>query len=237
MGDLLSFSPRGSQYPVRHYDHITRCDAVPYPVLPNCISPHADFPLIHSLKNCFLPHANQFEERSLKYRGQGGRNIISDEAMNEIMYIISHLVYIEILNIGAFFINSVSPVKTSRKCKYFDMKLVTKDSARRAVCFAVNRKNEFQEIQNNKSPVKINDYTISNRFGSDDMLIDERSKIEVLKNALFEPVHIDIAEIVKIAELDNILTDEIVTVKGKLVSISGVKKVLFEKKLAIKKKA
>ena len=69
------------------------------------------------------------------------------------------------------------------------------------------------------------------------MLIDERSKIEVLKNALFEPVHIDIAEIVKIAELDNILKDEIVTVKGKLVSISGVKKVLFEKKLAIKKKA
>ena len=157
--------------------------------------------------------------------------------MNEIMYIISHLVYIEISNIDAFFINSVSPVKTSRKCKYFDMKLVTKDSARRAVCFAVNRKNEFQEIQNNKSPVKINDYTISNRFGSDDMLVDERSKIEVLKNALFEPVHIDIAGIVKIAELDNILKDEIVSVKGKLVSISGVKKVLFEKKLAIKKKA
>ena len=157
--------------------------------------------------------------------------------MNEIMYIISHLVYIEISNIDAFFINSVSPVKTSRKCKYFDMKLVTKDSARRAVCFAVNRKNEFQEIQNNKSPVKINDYTISNRFGSDDMFIDERSKIEVLKNALFEPVHIDIAGIVKIAELDNILKDEIVSVKGKLVSISGVKKVLLEKKLAIKKKA
>ena len=71
MGDLsflgnlrlkLSFSPRGGQYPVRHYDHITRCDAAPYPVLPNCISPHADFPLIHSLKNCFLPHANQFEK-------------------------------------------------------------------------------------------------------------------------------------------------------------------------------
>ena len=115
------------------------------------------------------------------------------------------------------------------------MKLVTKDSARRAVCFAVNRKNEFEEIQNNKSFVKINDYTISNRFGSDDVLIDEHSKIEVLKNALFEPVHIDIAGIVKIAELDNILKDEIVTVKGKLVSISRVKKVLFGEEACNKK--
>ena len=104
------------------------------------------------------------------------------------------------------------------------MKLVTKDSARRAVCFAVNRKIEFEEIQNNRSPVKINDFTIRNLFGSDDMLIDKHSKIEVLKSASFEPLHIDIAGIVKIAELDNILKDEIVTVKGKLVSISGVKK-------------
>ena len=115
------------------------------------------------------------------------------------------------------------------------MKLVTKNSARRAICFAVNRKNEFEEIQNNKSSVKINDYTISNRFGSDDMVIDKHSKIEVLKNASFEPVHIDIDGIVKIAELDNILKDKIVTVKGKLVSISGVKKVLFRDKACNKK--
>ena len=73
--------------------------------------------------------------------------------------------------------------------------------------------------------LKINGFTISNLFGSDDMLIDKHSKIEVLKNASFEPLHIDIAGIVKIAELGNMLKDEIVTVKGKLVSISGVKRV------------
>ena len=129
----------------------------------------------------------------------------------------------------------MSPVKTSEKYKYFDMKLVTKDSTRRAVCFAVNRKNEFEEIQNNKIPVKINDCTITNRFGSDDMLIDKHSKTEFLKNASFEPVHTDIYGIVKIAELDNILKDEIVTVKGKLVSILGVKKVLFREEACNKK--
>ena len=92
----------------------------------------------------------------------------------------------------------MSPVKTSGKYKYFDIKLVSKDSARRAVCFAVNRKNQFEEIQN-KSPVKGNDYTIRDRFVSDDMVIDKRSKIEVFQNASFEPVHIDISWIVKIA--------------------------------------
>ena len=110
------------------------------------------------------------------------------------------------------------------------MQLVTKDSARGAVCFAVNRKNEFEEIQNDKSPVKINDCTISNRFRSDDMLIDKLSKIEVLKNVSSEPVHTDISGIVKIAELDNISKDEIVTVKGKLASISGVKKSVISRR-------
>ena len=147
--------------------------------------------------------------------------------MNEIIYIISHLLDTETSNIDAFFISSLSPVKTSGKYKYFDMKLVSKDSVRRAVYFAVIRKNEFEEIQNNKSPVKINDYTISNRFGSDDMLIDKHGKIEVLKNESFEEVHIDISGIVKIVELDNNLKNEIATVKGQLVSISGVKKVFF----------
>ena len=79
----------------------------------------------------------------------------------------------------------MSPLKTRGKYKYFEMKLVTKDSARRAVCFAVNRKNEFEKIQNDKSTVKINDCTISNGFGSDDMLIVKLSKIEVVKNTSF----------------------------------------------------
>ena len=79
------------------------------------------------------------------------------------------------------------------------MKIVTKDSTRRAVCFALNRKNEFEESQNNKIPVKINDCTISNRFDSYDMVIDKHSKTKVLKNASFEPGHTDIDGTVKIA--------------------------------------
>ena len=67
------------------------------------------------------------------------------------------------------------------------------------------------------------------------MLIDKHSKIEALKNASFEPVHTDISGVVKIAELDNILKDEIVTVEGKLVSISGVKKVLLWEEACNKK--
>ena len=51
-----------------------------------------------------------------------------------------------------------------------------------------------------------------------------------LKNAWLEPAHTDIAGIVKIGELDNILKNEFVTGKQKITSITGEKKVLQQKK-------
>ena len=60
------------------------------------------------------------------------------------------------------------------------------------------------------------------------MVTDKHSKIGVHKNESFELVHSCVAGIVKIADLDNILKDEIITVKGKC---------YFEKNLGTKKKA
>ena len=63
---------------------------------------------------------------------------------------------IEASSIDTFCINSASLIKTTGKDKCSDVKLALKDTARRAVCFATNRKNEFDKFQNNKSPVKAN---------------------------------------------------------------------------------
>ena len=60
------------------------------------------------------------------------------------------------------------------------------------------------------------------------MVTNKHSKIGVHKNASFELVHSYVAGIVKIADLYNILKDEIITVKGKC---------YFEKNLGTKKKA
>ena len=45
---------------------------------------------------------------------------------------------IEASSIDTFYINSASLIKTTGKDKCSDMKLALKDTARRAVCFAIN---------------------------------------------------------------------------------------------------
>ena len=69
---------------------------------------------------------------------------------------ISNLQDIEASSIDTFYINSASLIKTTGKDKCSGVKLALKDTARWAVCFATNWKNEFDKLQNNKSPVKAN---------------------------------------------------------------------------------
>ena len=71
---------------------------------------------------------------------------------------------IEASSIDTFYINSASLIKTTGKDKCSDMKLALKHTARRAVCFAINWKNEFDKFQNNKSPVKANATLLVNSF-------------------------------------------------------------------------
>ena len=86
---------------------------------------------------------------------------------------------------------NVSPIKTSGIHKYFDMNLVSESNARRAVCFTPSRKQEFEILQLNKSPIKVSDFSISTKKGSEDAIIDRLSKIDVLKDAGFTPSNID----------------------------------------------
>ena len=57
-----------------------------------------------------------------------------------------------------------SPVK---KGNYFDMRLVSKTGTKNAVCFAVDRCEEFCAYQAQKSPVKIKTFSVNKKFGND----------------------------------------------------------------------
>ena len=67
---------------------------------------------------------------------------------------------------------NVSPVK---KGNYFDMRLVSKTDTRRAVCFAVDRREEFCAYQAQKSLVKITNFSVNKKFGNDDILLNSSS--------------------------------------------------------------
>ena len=53
---------------------------------------------------------------------------------------------------------------------------------KRAVCFAVGRHEEFCAHQAQKSPVKINFFSVNKKFGNDDILLNSKSSINVVVN-------------------------------------------------------
>ena len=72
---------------------------------------------------------------------------------------------------------NVSPVK---KGNYFDVRLVSKTGTKRAVCFAVDRREEFCAYQAQKSPVKIKIFSVNKKFSNDDSLLNSKSSINLI---------------------------------------------------------
>ena len=67
------------------------------------------------------------------------------------------------------------------KGNYFDMRLVSKSDSKRAVCFAVDRPEEFCAYQAHKSPVKIKIFSVNKIFGNDDILLNSKSSINLIE--------------------------------------------------------
>ena len=59
---------------------------------------------------------------------------------------------------------NVSPVKQGR---HLDLILVSKNDDKRAVCFTTDKRNQVQNYQEQKSPLKITNFTVSKKFGSE----------------------------------------------------------------------
>ena len=132
---------------------------------------------------------------------------------------------------------NVSPIKTSGIHKYFDMKLVSENNARRVACFTPSQKQELEILQLNKSLIKISDFSISTKKGSEDVIIDRLSKIDVMKGAGFTLNNINFSGLSNIFDSSVIAKDEIVSVEGKIISISGTKKVAFRDESCGKREA
>ena len=67
------------------------------------------------------------------------------------------------------------------KGNYFDMRLVSKSDSKRAVCFAVDRREKFCAYQAQKSPVKIKIFSVNKIFGNDDILLNSKSSINLIE--------------------------------------------------------
>lgn len=85
-----------------------------------------------------------------------------------------------------YYITNVSPRKAAGACKYFELKLVSNDTAKQAVYFVPNRKVEFESYESNKCSVKINNFSVSRWHGSDDTVIDKSSTVDIVSDTDFK---------------------------------------------------
>ena len=59
------------------------------------------------------------------------------------------------------------------------MRLVSKTDTKRAICFAVNRREEFCAYQAQKSLVKIKNFSVNKKLGNYDILLNSKSSINI----------------------------------------------------------
>ena len=124
--------------------------------------------------------------------------------------------------LDGYFLKNISPVK---KLNYFDLRLVSKSNSRRALCFATERYEEFRKYQLQKSPVQRKHFRLSNT-GNDDILMNKKATLEVqIKVDDFTPIELDKEIILPISQLDKLYSDQIVSLKATIKSLSSTKKV------------
>ena len=126
------------------------------------------------------------------------------------------------------YLHAVSPVKVSASgnCKYFNMTLQMSDSSVNAVCFSPEKRSVLQKFQTEKSPVKITKFRTSSKYEKEDVVIDKGTKVTPVNESIgFEHIDLSPSSITSQASLNQVSAEQLVTVKAKVVKVSGSKKI------------
>jgi hypothetical protein len=117
-------------------------------------------------------------------------------------------------------------VKKSNGTSYINCDIQRESSVVRAVCFATEKHQSLEAMAVQKSPVKIRNYSISRKYGREDIVIGKKTSI-VPAEATFDYLSMD--KNITIASLSQVAADQLVRVKGTVKDLSAVKNVIFDK--------
>ena len=96
----------------------------------------------------------------------------------------------------------------------------------KAVCFATEKHQSLEAMAVQKSPVKIQNYTISRKYGREGIVIGKKTSIVPTEAAFdYESMNKDIT----IASLSQVAPDPLLHVKGTVKDLTAVKIVMFNK--------
>ena len=76
------------------------------------------------------------------------------------------------------YIHNVSPMKHSEKTKYFDLQVQTENAIVRGVCFAQQKRDQFETFSKQKPPVKLTKCTLTDQGQRRTILMNSRTQLE-----------------------------------------------------------
>ena len=119
-------------------------------------------------------------------------------------------------------ISNFSPVQNSNKTNYFDMVIQTESRLVRGVCFSSARHGESSALFKNSSPVKISNITVKDVETDYPMvLMNARTKLHKTEVSFkIQQCTYDL----NIGFLSTVNNKQLITIKAKVVNLSGVKK-------------
>ena len=123
------------------------------------------------------------------------------------------------------YIHSVSPLKKSSGSEYINCDIQTKSGLIKGVCFSPEKGRTLEAMALQKSPVKLKKYSISTKYGRDDIVIDKKTSL-IPTNVTFEYKSID--NNLMIASLSEVAPDQLVAIKGCVMHLSATKSVVLQ---------
>lgn len=129
------------------------------------------------------------------------------------------------------YIHNVSPVKKAgnNDKRYFNFTLQCSDKTRRGVCFSPERRSEMHTVAQTKSPVKIENIKAQNSRMNDEVTVKKFSKITPVDKVDFEfsnELSKSAADgVMPISSIPKLAREQLVSIKGQVVEISGIKRI------------
>ena len=91
------------------------------------------------------------------------------------------------------------------------------------VVSSAEKRHIVKKYSDEKSPVKISKYSIGNHYGSNSLAMNNKAFFKDASKPNFKPDQGKENEIVSFGNLNNIAAEQLITVKAKIINLSGVK--------------
>lgn len=121
----------------------------------------------------------------------------------------------------------MTPKKKVGKTSWINFTLQTQSDVKRGVCFALEKTNTITSYAEKKSPVKIKNFSLSHKYGREDIVIGKNTIITPAKLS-FEYETQD--TILSISSLARVASEQLVKIKGYVGHVGAVKKIAIKGK-------